>query len=263
MKDFQYYISEIDDDVAKMLTRKTLMAKEMEFGLFVVSKSGEDVARCAAIINKKFQAQKQPGAGFIGFFAAVEGCEQEVTEMIGLAENWLKKRGVSKIIAPANGGAPNSMGFMVTGFDEDPMFPFSWTPPYYQGYIERLKYQPAYPLCSLVTPIAKIPALLNLLARVSSLNKATKPTFPLNVRKSGVKSGIAKQNPTGLPSTSAIRICCGARIVFIGPKNSFVSAWLILANSHSCTKVSLSISVTVSMSLSHFFFETGLITAAS
>ena len=92
MKDFQYYISEIDDDVAKMLTRKTLMAKEMEFGLFVVSKSGEDVARCAAIINKKFQAQKQPGAGFIGFFAAVEGCEQEVTEMIGLAENWLKKK---------------------------------------------------------------------------------------------------------------------------------------------------------------------------
>ena len=146
MKDFPYYISEIDDDVAKMLTRQTLMAKEMEFGLFLVSKSGKGVGRCAAIINKKFQAQKQPGAGFIGFFAAVEGCEQEVTEMIGLAENWLKKRGVSKIIAPANGGAPNSMGFMVTGFDEDPMFPFSWTPPYYQGYIERLKYQPAYPL---------------------------------------------------------------------------------------------------------------------
>jgi hypothetical protein len=146
MKDYPYYISEIDDDVAKMLTRKTMMSKEMEFGLFIVSKSGEDVGRCAAIINKKFQAQKQADAGFIGFFAATEGCEQEVAEMIRQAEQWLKERGVTKVIAPGNGGAPNSMGIMVTGFEEDPMFPFPWTPPYYREYIESMNYQPTYPL---------------------------------------------------------------------------------------------------------------------
>lgn len=146
MKNYPLYISEIDDDVAKMLTRKTLMSKEMEFGLFVVSKSGEDAGRCAAIISKKFQAQKQAGAGFIGYFAAAEGCELEVAEMIRQAENWLKERRVTRVIAPANGSAPNSMGFMVTGFDEDPMFPFPWTPPYYLEYIESLSYQPTYPL---------------------------------------------------------------------------------------------------------------------
>ncbi len=146
MKDYPYYISEIDDDVVKFLTRKSLMAQAMEFGLFVVSKSGVDVGRCAAIINKKFQAQKQASAGFIGYFAAAENCEQEVAEMIGQAEGWLKERGITKVIAPANGGAPNAMGFMLTGFDEDPMFPFPWTPPYYPGYIENLNYQPTYPL---------------------------------------------------------------------------------------------------------------------
>ena len=56
-----------------------------------------------------------------------------------------------------------------------------------------------FPLYSLVTPIAKIPALLNLLARVNSLNKATKQNYSINVPKSGVKSGTAKQTPTGLP----------------------------------------------------------------
>lgn len=121
MRDYSYYISEIDNDVANFLTRKNLMAKEMEFGLFIVSKSGQDVGRCAAIINKKFQAQKQ-------------------------AEGWLKERGVTKVIAPANGGAPNAMGFMVTGFDEDPMFPFPWNPPYYNDYIKSLKYQSTYPM---------------------------------------------------------------------------------------------------------------------
>ncbi|GJM27719.1 MAG: hypothetical protein DHS20C17_03540 [Cyclobacteriaceae bacterium] len=58
MKNYPLYISEIDDDVVKFLTRKNLMAKEMEFGLFVVSKSEQDVGRCAAIINRKFQQQK-------------------------------------------------------------------------------------------------------------------------------------------------------------------------------------------------------------
>lgn len=146
MSSHPYYISEIDDDVIKVLSGKTLAAKSFEIGLFIVSKSGEDVGRCAAIINKKFQAQKQPGSGFIGYFAAAEGCEHEVAEMIGQAENWLKGKGVTKVIAPANGGAPNSMGFLVTGFDEDPMFPFPWSPQYYTGYIERLNYQPTYPL---------------------------------------------------------------------------------------------------------------------
>lgn len=146
MKGYPYYISEIDSDVAKMLTRKTKMSKESEFGLFVISKSGKDIGRCAAIINKKFQAQKQADAGFIGFFAAAEGCEKEVKEMIDRAELWLKERGVTKVIGPANGGAPNSMGFLVTGFDEDPMFPFPWTPPYYPGYFKNLDYQPTYPM---------------------------------------------------------------------------------------------------------------------
>ncbi|HVW98431.1 MAG TPA: GNAT family N-acetyltransferase [Mucilaginibacter sp.] len=146
MKDHPYYISEIDDDVAKFLTGKILMTKEMEFALFVVSKSGQDVGRCAAIINKRFQEQKQPGAGFIGFFAAAAGCEREVSEMMGQAEDWLKKKGVTKVIAPANGGAPNPMGFLVAGFDEDPMFPFPWSAPYYPAYIENLNYQPTYPM---------------------------------------------------------------------------------------------------------------------
>jgi len=38
------------------------------------------------------------------------------------------------------------MGFLATGYDEDPMFPFPWHPPYYQSYIEQLDYKPAYPL---------------------------------------------------------------------------------------------------------------------
>lgn len=146
MKGYSYYISEIDDDVIKILTKKAIASQTWEIGLFILTKSGEDIGRCAAIINKRFQEQKQPGAGFIGFFAAAKGIEHEVKEMIVHAESWLKDRAVIKVIAPANGGAPNSMGFTLTGYDEDPMFPFLWTPDYYPEYIKQLDYQPTYPL---------------------------------------------------------------------------------------------------------------------
>ena len=146
LKNYPKYISELDDDVIKLFNGKSLMFKDMEFALFIASREGAEVARCAAIINKKFQDQKQPGAGFIGFFAAAENCGDEVNALITQAESWLKERGVSKIIAPSNGGAPQSMGFLATGYDEDPMFPFPWHPEYYQAYIENLDYKPAYPL---------------------------------------------------------------------------------------------------------------------
>jgi len=83
LKNYPKYIAEVDDDVMKLLNRKALMFKDMELILLVVSKNGEDVGRCAAIINKKFQSQKQPGAGFIGFFAAAENCLEELKFMIG------------------------------------------------------------------------------------------------------------------------------------------------------------------------------------
>ncbi len=146
LKDHPKYISELDEDLKKLFNGKSLLFKDMEFALFIVSRDGEDLGRCAAIINKRFQAEKQPGSGFIGFFAAAKDCSQEVSEMFSTAEKWLKDKGVTKIIAPSNGGAPLSMGFLATGYDEDPMFPFPWHPPYYASYIESLDYKPAYPL---------------------------------------------------------------------------------------------------------------------
>jgi GNAT superfamily N-acetyltransferase len=146
LKNYPKYISDIDDDVIKLFNGKSQMFKEMEFALFVVSKEGVDVGRCAAIINKKFQAEKQPGSGFIGFFAAAKDCGGEVKELFSHAEDWLKEKGVTKIIAPSNGGAPQSMGFLAAGFDDDPMFPFPWHPPYFSAYIESLGYKPAHPL---------------------------------------------------------------------------------------------------------------------
>lgn len=146
MSCYSLYVSELDDDVAALVTGRSVLAEGLEFGLFIVSKSGRDVGRCAAIINSTFQAQKDPNSGFIGYFAAAEGCAEEVAALFAAAESWLKERGVVKVIAPVNGGAPQVFGFLVTDFDKSPMFPFPWTPPYYNDYITALGYTSAYPM---------------------------------------------------------------------------------------------------------------------
>lgn len=146
MKSYPRYIAEMDDDIAKTLTRKKVASKNLDICLFIVSQSGIDVGRCAAIINPRFQQEKQAGAGFIGFFAAAEGCYDAIAQMMQQAENWLKTKGVTKVIAPSNGGAPNTMGMLTTAFDEDPMFPLPWTPPYYLQYVEAMGYRATYPL---------------------------------------------------------------------------------------------------------------------
>ena len=143
---FPKYISEIDSDVIKLFNGTDMTFRQMHFCLFIATANGNDVARCAAIINPQFQAEKQPGASFIGFFAAAAGQKEAVDEMIAAAENWLRQQGATHILAPGNGGAPQALGVLVNRYDEDPMFPFPWHPPYYKTYWEQLHYKAAYPL---------------------------------------------------------------------------------------------------------------------
>ncbi len=65
--------------------------------------------------------------------------------MFEQAETWLKERGVTRVISPYNGAAFLGLGLLTTAFDEEPMFPFRWNPPYYADYFVNFNYDPTYP----------------------------------------------------------------------------------------------------------------------
>jgi GNAT superfamily N-acetyltransferase len=104
------------------------------------------VARCAALINRKYQKAKNERVGFIGYFAALPGKEPAVRALFERAEAWLRDRGVDRILAPFNGAALLGLGARSAAFDEEPMFPFGWQPPHYTEYLVALGYKAAYPL---------------------------------------------------------------------------------------------------------------------
>jgi hypothetical protein len=114
--------------------------------LFVATADGEDVARCAALINEPWQRRLgRWEVGLLGYFAAADGANAEVAEMLKKAERWLKRQKMSQVIAGCNGNALLGMGILTDGFLESPMFPLPWNPQYYTRYIESAGYLPVYP----------------------------------------------------------------------------------------------------------------------
>jgi ribosomal protein S18 acetylase RimI-like enzyme len=97
------------------------------------------------LINRRYQNDKNEAVGFIGYFAAMPDHGPEVESMLEKAEAWLKERGVTRIIAAYNGSSFLGFGFLTTGFDEEPIFPFAWHPPYYADYFVNAGYKPTYP----------------------------------------------------------------------------------------------------------------------
>lgn len=143
----RYYPGELDPDVTNKLAGKSPFFDETKYALFTVP-GASPVARCVAFVNKRYQAHSPSKAntGSIGYFAAAPDSADAVKAMLGYAEEWLKKRGVKKVVSPFSGAAMVGMMALTDGYDEEPMFPFPWNPPYYRDYFEQSGYAPTYPL---------------------------------------------------------------------------------------------------------------------
>ena len=132
----------LDSDVRKRLSGKSAFSQEMSFALFA-----SENARCAAIVNPPWQrSHDEPHTGFIGYFAAGPDSGGEVEEVLAAGEEWLAARGITRVIAPFNGSAVLGAAALTTAFDESPMFPFHWNPPYYEQFLTGAGYERRYPL---------------------------------------------------------------------------------------------------------------------
>jgi ribosomal protein S18 acetylase RimI-like enzyme len=140
------FYSEPDADIAKALSGRSSFFSEMEHTLFVASDSGVDRARCAALINRRYQKAKQESVGAVGYFAASPDGMECARSMLESAESWLRSRGVTRIVAPFNGAGLLGAGVRTDAFDEPPAFPFAWHPPHYNDCLLQAGYDPTYPL---------------------------------------------------------------------------------------------------------------------
>jgi GNAT superfamily N-acetyltransferase len=139
------HVSETDSDAAKRLSGRSAFSEGVAHELLVAA-NGAPVARCAAIVNPRYQERHgDPHVGFIGYLAAAPGEEEAVVRMLERAEEWLAHRGIERVVAPFNEGAVVGMAALTADFGDSPMFPLAWNPPYYRAYLEAAGYEAAFP----------------------------------------------------------------------------------------------------------------------
>ncbi|MEO0098704.1 MAG: hypothetical protein ABIK99_06480 [candidate division WOR-3 bacterium] len=116
--------------------KKNPFFSHAERELFLAKKGGQVVGRVASIIDYNYNDYHQKKVGYFGFFEAFADYEIAAALFDQVRED-LKKKGMEKMVGPANPGLYDECGFLLEGFDSPPVLKMSYNPPYYLEFCER------------------------------------------------------------------------------------------------------------------------------
>lgn len=136
-----YYVPPlISDDVYTLMPDENPAFDFCESAYFMAYREGRPVGRIAAIINR--QVNEKSGAkdarfGFIDFIddPAVSAA------LLKAAEDWNRKKGMTKIIGPLGFTDLDHEGMLIAGFDELSTMATIYNYPYYPEHMEKLGYK--------------------------------------------------------------------------------------------------------------------------
>jgi len=155
-----------------------------EFGkveLFLARRGGKLVGRIAALEDPRYNEFQKLKVGWFGLFECIDDLEV-AKALLGEAEKWVKARGLTEILGPANFSSNNEWGFLVEGFDKDPVLMMPYNPQYYLRLVEQAGYAKAKDLWAWEVDITKpIPEKI---ARVSEKVRAREG---ITVRQANMK----------------------------------------------------------------------------
>lgn len=113
--------------------------KHSSLQLFLAVNNGAVVGRIAAILNNNHNEFNKTQDGFFGFFDCTND-EQTASLLFNAAQNWLKPKGVNRIIGPVNFSTNETCGLLIEGFTTPPYAMMTFNYPYYQDLIEKQGY---------------------------------------------------------------------------------------------------------------------------
>ncbi|KLT67317.1 hypothetical protein [Pedobacter sp. BMA] len=108
--------------------------------LFLAYQNKEIVGRIAAINNTNHNKTYEVTDGFFGFFDCIN--DQEVAgQLFNAAEAWLKAKGLTKVLGPANFSTNEVCGLLIDGFDGPPVAMMPYNAPYYLNLLEAIGFK--------------------------------------------------------------------------------------------------------------------------
>lgn len=118
-----------------------------DIALFLAEQNGEICGRIAAIEDRRYNEYHDSRTGFFGFFECID--DQAVTDLLfRVAGDWLRERGLTDLLGPANPSMMDEIGILVDGFEHDPSILMPWHKPYYDRLLKGAGLEKAMDLYS-------------------------------------------------------------------------------------------------------------------
>lgn len=140
-KEDQYWVPPLLIEQKKLLnTKKNPFYKNAEIALFNAEHEGKPAGRIAAIIDHRYNDFHNTKTGFFGFFECID--RQSTADLLfRVAEDWLRDKGMTEMLGPANPSMMDEVGILVEGFDKYPSILMPYHKPYYDKILKGSGYE--------------------------------------------------------------------------------------------------------------------------
>ena len=138
-KNDPHWVSHLRQDIEKIFdpAKNKLYAEGAEAVRWLLyNENNQAIARIAVFINPKVVSTTRFKTGGIGFFECIDD-QQAAHFLFDKAVEWLKARGMEAMDGPINfGDRDRFWGCQTSNWDEPPIYPMNYNPPYYQRLFE-------------------------------------------------------------------------------------------------------------------------------
>jgi hypothetical protein len=103
--------------------------------LFLARRDGRTVGRISAQVDSEHNRYHNERTGFFGFFEC-EDDPEAARALLDAAAGWLREQAMERIRGPLSFSVNGEIGFLVEGFDSQPLPLMPYTQPYYLSLVE-------------------------------------------------------------------------------------------------------------------------------
>ena len=153
------FVPQLRSELVELLTPgKNPFFEHARHQFFLARQGDRVVGRISAHIDELALAQPAekgfgPGTGQWGLFEAQDG--QTAQALIATAEDWLRREGMNRVLAPISMSVWEEPGLLVKGHDHPPTVMMGHHSPAYQGWIEGAGYTPVKTLLTYALDITR------------------------------------------------------------------------------------------------------------
>jgi hypothetical protein len=132
--------------------KKNPFYEHAQVELFVAEKNGEPVGRITAHIDENYNTFHGEKTGFFGFFESIND-QSVANSLFDTASQWLKERGMNKILGPMSFNTNDVCGLLIDDFSSPPVVMMSYNPKYYVQLLENYGFVKAKDLLAYIIEV--------------------------------------------------------------------------------------------------------------